>query len=69
MGRRFFDSIFLFQVSIMIFLRTINLGYLADSDHNIEFEKSNKGFVIQVGRKLLKVIQATIFFLCMAPAD
>ncbi|XP_031275720.1 uncharacterized protein LOC116134177 [Pistacia vera] len=42
-------------VSIMIFLRTVNLEYLAIGYHNIEFEKSNKGFVIQVGRKLLQV--------------
>ncbi|XP_031260440.1 uncharacterized protein LOC116118592 [Pistacia vera] len=42
-------------VSIMIFLRTVNLEFLASGYHNIEFEKSNKGFVIQVGRKLLQV--------------
>ncbi|KAJ0089142.1 hypothetical protein Patl1_32408 [Pistacia atlantica] len=42
-------------VSIMIFLGTVNLEYLAIGYHNIEFEKSNKGFVIQVGRKLLQV--------------
>ncbi|KAJ0027185.1 hypothetical protein Pint_35851 [Pistacia integerrima] len=41
-------------VSIMIFLRTVNLEFLASGYHNIEFEKSNKGFVIQVGRKLLQ---------------
>lgn len=52
---------FLFQVPIMIFLTTFNFHH-SNSEHDMVFEKPNKGFVIQVRRKLLQVVQATILF-------
>lgn len=45
----------------MIFLTTFNFHY-SNTEHDTVFEKPNKGFVIQVRRKLLQVVQATILF-------
>lgn len=43
----------------MIFLTKFNFHHL-NTKHNMVFEKPNKGFVIQVRRKILQVVQATV---------